>query len=55
MDDTDKLGRLQALERQIEKLWSAIDELMRDQVEIERRLERLEKGRLKPKAMESTE
>jgi len=54
MDDTDIRGELQRLARENQRLWTALDECMRDQTEAEKRLERLEK-RLKPKALDSTE
>jgi hypothetical protein len=55
MDTTDVLGRLLKLEGKIEKIFSLMDELMRDQTSIEKRLDKLEKvKRLKPPAEESS-
>ncbi len=43
MDDTDLRAAILKLEAENRRLWTAMDELMRDQTSIERRLERLEK------------
>lgn len=55
-DDTDLRAAVHRLEAENKRLWAANDELMRDQVAIEKRLDRLEKAkRLKPPAEESVE
>jgi hypothetical protein len=42
-DLTDCLGRLLAIEQKFDKVFALMDELMRDQTSIEKRLEKLEK------------
>lgn len=54
-DTTDVLGRLLALEAENKRLWNEMDELMRDQTSIEKRLDKLEKAKLKPPAEGSVE
>jgi len=43
VDDTNLQGRLLALEKENRRLWKSHDDLMRDQTETEKAVERLDK------------